>query len=220
MKINGEKFIDGGRRVNNPSWLLLNEIGQIQGSEIKILLSIGSGHPPGQPPSKLSKLLERTVQGSPAKCALQSDRTHNAILKSGLVNGSTWYGRFDVSTENTDDLWQLEQTLWRKESTTLECIESATKKYLQLPSVEHSLQQIARKLVECRRKRAETSKWESFAFGVSYVCTDELCTAKSLMFKNRDDLISHMQRNHRLSSPGPENADEIEEILNRCRKVN
>src|ERR1700726_3612897 len=100
-----------------------------------------------------------------------------------------------------------EEKLWRSEYG-LDNIRKATDAYLLKRSVRESPQKMAKILLDRRRLRAKTPQWESFAFGVLYKCKHEQCETPDCIYENRDELIAHMQKVHKLYPPGPDNIGE------------
>lgn len=63
-------------------------------------------------------------------------------------------------------------------------------------SIDQNLRKCARTLVELRRERASTERWEEFALHVTYCCNREGCKAPP--FENRFKLRRHAARAHGL----------------------
>jgi hypothetical protein len=204
MKIQSEKFVDGGLAANNPTWLVLNELGQMHGSsqDIDVFLSIGAGQPSHSWQASTGNVLTRVI--SP----LKGNVAKHSVVDTAYIK----YERFDVENIWTFRSKKKEEKLWRSD-TSLDDIRIATIQYLDQPKIMDSLRETAKKLVTRRRLRAETARWESFVFGVRYLCQDPHCKTPKFVYRNRDDLIAHMQRKHNLNSPGPDNIDTIQQIL-------
>ena len=58
------------------------------------------------------------------------------------------------------------------------------------------LQDCARQLVECRRQRMTTAKWERYATGVRYRCRLQGCEIEDILDSNR--FREHLSRDHRV----------------------
>jgi hypothetical protein len=218
MKIEGQKFVDAGfGTMNNPSWLVLNEVAREHRtrSAVEYCLSIGTGITPSSLSPKSRRTLTRLSKAIPI---IQQNKETGISSKIKVVKDNvdkTLYERWDVSALEPDDFRTVERKLWRN-SDTLEHIRKSTAKYISSPDINASIQMAAKKLVQNRRRRATTPKWESFALGVVYICTESGCGNRT-EFRNRNELIAHMQKVHLLNSPGPDNVEKIEEILTRSR---
>lgn len=156
IKINDSRYLDGAIGANNPSVLVSHEIMQMH-SEFKnpigLLLSIGTGT--RSRPSSLKSI-----------ASTQTEDTHKRILK--LKAGINFcYTRLDP-----DGLGDIKDDAWKPKhsgKSTLQSIADYTKRYLDREKVKEELRECAWKLVESRRRRAETSDWESFVFGLRHV---------------------------------------------------
>lgn len=214
MKIDTQyRFIDSGLSANNPSWLVLNEVEQMHGSKdaIEYVISVGTG----VTPISLSHKFSRTFIKAPKLVPGMNVRRNSPSLVDMQQNEKL--ERWDVSDSDDDDFRRRERKLWRSRGT-LEYIEQATKNFLESPDILKSLQAAACKLVRWRRKRADTPQWESYVLGVAYACDAEHCpTGVGRIFQDRNELVTHFQRYHNLNSPGPDNIEEIEKILARCK---
>jgi hypothetical protein len=180
---------------------------------IEYFLSVGTGVKPAflSPKHTFSKTLIKAPKASSSYLNKLEKQT------SIRVNEKLLYERWDVSDPDDDDSRRpVERTLWRRQGT-LKSIEETTMRYLSLPEIDSSLRGAAKKLVERRRERANTSAWEPFIFGVLYICPEFDCSDRHIKFRDRNELIAHMQSRHHLTSPGPDNVDQIENILNRAR---
>jgi hypothetical protein len=220
MKIEKHRFVDGGLAANNPSWLVLNEIEQIEGSKdaIEFFLSVGTGVAPASLSPKNTKT---SVKGQKQLLAPLSSRDSQQIIHIQQASENLLYERWDISDTDNAKIRSVEPKLWKSDYT-LQFIKEATEQYLRNPEVEESLQRAALKLVKRRKQRAHTPKWESFVFGVAYTCKSEevdTCPDRSTakIFKDRNELIGHMQRIHNWNSPGPDNVGKYEKLLDRCR---
>ncbi|KAK5260285.1 hypothetical protein LTR40_004452 [Exophiala xenobiotica] len=80
---------------------------------------------------------------------------------------------------------------------TVEFIESRTRLYLAQDGVQNQLQRLARVLVETRRQRSMTWKWEHFATGETWKCpisSDTGCNGDK--FNTQRDLERHLSERH------------------------
>jgi hypothetical protein len=211
IEIKGQngKFLDGAQVAQNPNWLVWNEVQQMHRSEnnIDIFLSIGprrsKSQPTRSPKGSFINMITRASKYSEERLVYSNEYT----MQHTLVR------RFDIDNFHGSNSRKTEQKLWRQDSSFPE-IERKTKEYLKDENVWNLVVELARKLVYSRRLRAETSKWESFVFGVRYQChLKERCQTPDTVYENRDELIMHLQRKHEYNSPGPDNIDEFNRIL-------
>ncbi|MCJ1344795.1 hypothetical protein MMC31_002998 [Peltigera leucophlebia] len=161
IKINESRYLDGGIGANNPSVLVLHEVMEMHPelrNPIGLLLSIGTGTRSRPSSSSLSSL--KSI------ISTQTEDTHKRILKK-KTDINFCYKRFDA-----DGLGDIKHDSWKPKhsgTATIQCIADYTKHYLEGENVQGDLRECAWKLVESRRRRAETPDWESFAYGVRQV---------------------------------------------------
>jgi len=116
---------------------------------------------------------------------------------------------------------------WRKKHFLTE-LEAATEKWLSDPAQQADITRYAQTLVERRRARAATARWETFALGVRYVCFHEECAKRRResggggemeLFTGRGDFFDHLDRRHdlmRLAARGV--VKDVEAELDRGRR--
>ncbi|CZR65628.1 uncharacterized protein PAC_15528 [Phialocephala subalpina] len=215
VRIKGQKFLDGGLVSNNPTWLVMNEVCQMHGSRdsIDLCLSIGTGCAPVRSKNGIS--LTRVLMPYKVGTPRQSQEQVGLEIEDGRYERCK-YERFDIGSVWDVGSTKSEWKLWRSDST-MDSIRNATSTYLNRQDIKKSLEEVAQMLVRQRRLRAKTSRWETFVFGVNYRCEANLCPTPQKLWKNRDELVAHMQRSHNQESPGPDNIDAIEEMLERCK---
>ncbi|MCJ1345701.1 hypothetical protein MMC31_003910 [Peltigera leucophlebia] len=200
IKINESSYLDGGIGANNPSGLVLHEVMQMHSESknpIDLLLSIGTG---------------TRARHSPLKSIIstQTEDTHKRLLKM-KTDKSFCYKRFDA-----DGLGDIKQNSWKPKqsgTSTLQRIAAYTKRYLEREKVQEELRECARKLVDSRRRRAETSDWEHFAFGIQYRCVKPNCISGARIYKTRASLMEHLQKEHNAPPLDRENFAEIQALL-------
>ncbi|OCL05346.1 FabD/lysophospholipase-like protein [Glonium stellatum] len=199
-------FRDGGMVANNPSKLALNEVWQMHEQPPRLLLSIGTGTPEdltaGQPEFSQRRVsyikdwfnvieLLKTL-------ATQSERTHQD-LESELdkldSKSKVQYFRFNVEGGVRDVV--LDQWEPRKGGkATKDKMLNLTKQYLSQQDVNERMLECARELVQVRRRRAETDRWEQFAREFVYYCTEDSCKKISRTFETREALRQHSYDAH------------------------
>lgn len=100
---------------------------------------------------------------------------------------------------------------------TLEKIEIQTTDFIRQAHAMQEIDKIAQRLVEIRRRRAETERWEVFAMDLMYACPGESCQ-KQRSYSTRDGLRRHLRE----SSDHPETKNlgsvALEKILDQGRR--
>lgn len=105
------------------------------------------------------------------------------------------YSRFNVKEGMQDiklDAWKKGR---RNRPHTKTQIFRATMKYLEDDDVQKELEKIAEMLVENRRKRCTTPRWERGILGVSYRCVVQGCH-RGMKYRSKIDLIRHLCQRH------------------------
>lgn len=115
-------------------------------------------------------------------------------------------------------------------------IEEATGKYLAERDVSEHIRRYAELLVERRRARAKTSRWETFALGVKYFCHHAVidedtgsggegkvvsgCNSVRAIegFGSRGDFYEHLEKSHRLWEMAARKEVDIEAELDKGRR--
>jgi len=211
--LGGHRYFDAATGLNNPSLAVCNEITSRHRQDhepISVFLSLGCG----SYSAELSmRDPERRVVRAQDKPRTQLDAAHQEMLDRSA--DSFHYCRLDVGR----DLQQVRLDDWTGQDT-IAMIESATQKYLDFDHVKDQLRQCAKMLVERRRRRAQTMRWESFALGTRYRCIWEGCdfqSADGRPFRDQNELMDHFRSYHRMSPPNPDNLDQIKDLLQRGR---
>jgi hypothetical protein len=210
----GEKaFIDGGAGCNNPSERICSEILAVHGKRPGLVLSIGTGSPPGttnKDRNHKRKLLDhpRTLFDTAlglAKMVANSEDTHEKLeeeYNTARTGGDKYpmYFRFNVPgiTSIKLDQWTaLKEQKSPNGGKTLQDLENATKRYLEGQDVKERLQEYAIELVRMRRERATTERWERFATHTVYQCPlKKRCGSPP--FSSREKLRRHASEHHEL----------------------
>ncbi|KAL2043573.1 hypothetical protein N7G274_003880 [Stereocaulon virgatum] len=96
--------------------------------------------------------------------------------------------------------FQMDTWKGKRGGDTLDLIRKQTSKYLNSADVQERIHATAKRLVDCRRSRAEVDldRWEVFCHGVEYACTMARCPVIDHTFKSRRGLRSHLEKVHRL----------------------
>lgn len=211
------RYYDAATNLNNPSWEAVKEVSVLaKGSHdaIDLLLSIGGGNAKGNKPKHRFGTVSLLQE-----LADISDIVHDKVMLESEVQGFDYF-RFDVK----EGLQAVRMTEWRPKpdgDITLEKIEVATMRYLELEDVGSSIQQCAANLVEKRTQRAQTMRWERFATGAQYRCplADECPTPKA-QFNTRNDLMDHLRMKHDQAPPDADHYQQMQRLLDQGRTNN
>ena len=197
MKIDGQKFIDGGFGCNNPSVAAYCEVIQMHNWSPKVInmfLTIGTGEPDFDYDSgngwthvlKTLKALPKVVTG-----AKESHATLANITRAHNVR----YYRWNVSK----DLGNLKMDKWTLgdgPDSTQRKIEDWTRQYLADEEIQKQLRSVAKDLVSHRRERASTPRWELVATGARYRCMFNHCSSGHHYRNTEQELRRHARQRH------------------------
>ncbi|KAK3941615.1 patatin-like phospholipase-domain-containing protein [Diplogelasinospora grovesii] len=204
FKLGSGQFVDGSQQIRDPTLEVLKEI--------TTLLD-----PPGEPVIDL--LL-----------SLGTDEHHawfyQKLRRPGVDNEHHWSSAEDVAKEKGRSYlhyYRFEVTdikLGFRKKYVLKEIEEATEKWLKTDHQRESIHKYAEMLVERRRARASTIRWETFALGVRYHCFHDDCLAHkdNESFDSRGSFYDHLDAIHCLSRKAAKRGLNIEEELDRGRK--
>ena len=199
ISFNDRTFIDGGIVANNPAKVVLNEVGQMHNHPPDMLVSIGTGTSPvdARPKKKVS-IIESWVNmiNLVVDLATQSEATAEDVEET-CSNSKVKYFRWTVPK----DIGSIKLDEWSPcdggENTKGKIFE-ATVDYLSDKSVHAKLLKCARNLVQARRERTITERWEGFARRIVYYCPEPACHSSkvSQTFFTRDELREHGINKH------------------------
>ena len=216
------EFTDGGfSPANNPTRRGKQEIEDLQGSDaIGIIVSVGTARKLKQDAKKAAFF--STIPDSAREFAEQvtdPEVTHDEMLRDYKKGHGFPYYRLNhpggLRTEL--DEWEPKSKIYKHKeggAKTIRDIENAFNDWAQQPENTTQLQECAAKLVECRRGRMNTNKWERYATGSHYVCPVRGCDPGD--FFERRLFKKHLE-NQKLKNHGFE-GDDLEDALRRCRK--
>lgn len=101
------------------------------------------------------------------------------------------------------DEWEPKRTMYNRKdcgTETIKAIESAFKHWAHEPNNDNDLRKCAAALVECRRWRMNTSKWERYATGSHYECRTKNCDPGDLF--ERHQFERHLKERHGFGDEG------------------
>lgn len=224
IRIENVDYTDGGLGCNNPAKVAFTDIRQVHGMRPpKLVLSIGTGakSPCGAAPmTKMQKFKQNVKRPwthqldlmkafrSSIELATNSERTHRELaaliddIRRNPLTATLHYFRFNVPGIVDMD---LDEWLPRSNgSETKARLRSATEDYLQDARVWKELVECAIRLVEYRRERSATERWEQFATDTLYNCPSKCnlrrmppeCPLSGLCLKSRAELRRHAFEMH------------------------
>jgi hypothetical protein len=214
FKLGSGQFVDGSKQIRDPTLEVLKEITSLLDEAeppIDLLLSLGTDEHHAWFYEKLRSL---TSQHPSSRTTAAKDKW--AI---GEEEGRSYnhYHRFEVPGIRLG---------WRKKFFLRE-IEEATDNWLAAPEQREQITRYAQMLVERRRARAATARWETFALGVRYVCFHEKCASKrkeaggsgeNQVFTGRGDFFDHLDRRHDLMKMAARGTVDVEGELDKGRR--
>jgi hypothetical protein len=204
MEIDGAEFMDGALGTNNPAVEAYEEVKCMHNGNddcIGLFLSIGTGEatPQPMPGGRLSmwKYLAKGMLDHGMDAQLPDEQ-----LEKQADQGKFPYHRFNVQ-EDLKAKVKLDD--WRAagkgRQSTKDLMVELTDKYLnegvnkeQVPTSKE-LKEVARLLVDSRRRRSATPRWH-MAMGLRYRCTVDKCHNGQKIRNTRTDLVNHMERMH------------------------
>ncbi|KAI1477086.1 hypothetical protein K445DRAFT_8492 [Daldinia sp. EC12] len=200
ITINNQNHFDGGLVANNPSTYVLHEVRALHGYSPKVFISIGCGlkkRGNGKTPAENSQAFDDDTVGTSKRKGGNVGKWHGFLggVKhimtdtEGVYGVQGWdnacnilhiehRGRFNVEGE----LATIALDDWKPPKSgrsTLDKIRQETYDYLSQEAVQEKITKMARELVNIRRERAETERWESFALDVAYRCPRSSCQGQS-----------------------------------------
>ena len=163
-------------------------------------------HPVGNAPSECDG--EDANESNPAPIIAEKE-----VRAVSRMNGAS-------SEEISDPLTLTAIPRWlRPKNRTLENIRKHTMEYLERNDVQVWIEECAEKLVEGRRKRAESNpiRWERTCFNIRYECKVNGCPRAENNYPLRKDMQSHLKHKHGDIFPPPH--DGLENMLDRCKII-
>lgn len=171
------------------------------------LLSIGAGiHEPANPDADRLRYQR----------SKQTQRVHEEISSNPSKFLLNQYCRIDPLDHSLDDIggneFQSNRSLFRR-------IEKATNLYLQNETTAKELDDFAEALVEKRRLRAETMRWERWTLGVCYRCPMFKCVGRNQLFEDKVGFWAHLSGVHGVQYlKGDRGKNRVYEVMGRTRE--
>ena len=213
------RFTDGGfSHTNNPTRRGQLEIEDIHGSDsIGIVVSVGTARKTRENKSSpwlqffnmAQRKMKDWVHEMTDPEVVHEDMQHERDKQDFLYYRLNDEEGLDVEL----DSWEPKQSLFTKDagSETIETMRNAFAHWAIKAETQHQLRECAETLVECRRKRMRTPKWERFATGARYRCRRHRCQRDLEDFYDRKKFQDHL-REHNLP---PE--QDLEEEADCCK---
>jgi hypothetical protein len=214
FKLGSGQFVDGSKQIRDPTLEVLKEISSLLDESepaIDLLLSLGTDEHHAW---FYEKLRSFTISSAPQSTEKGDTKDKKQAITAEQGRSYNHYHRLEVPSIKLG---------WRKKFFLSE-IEDATTKWLSHPDQKAQITQYASMLVERRRARAATARWETFALGVRYVCFHEGCVKKDkdgkqqVLFTGRGDFFDHLDRRHDLTRMAAKGLVDVEGELDRGRR--
>ncbi|KAK0708224.1 patatin-like phospholipase-domain-containing protein [Lasiosphaeris hirsuta] len=203
FKLGSGQFVDGSKLIRDPTLEVLKEITALLSGPgeppIDLVLSLGTDEHQAWFYEKLRRPKPEAASSRPSSRE-ELDREEG---KSYMH-----YHRFEMK----DIRLGFRSKYFLKE------IEEATEKWLATDTQQKHIHQYAEMLVERRRARASTARWETFALGVRYYCFHDECKSVDRVFGSRGDFYEHLDRKHRLMREAAKNMLDTEKELDKGRR--
>ncbi len=224
FKLGSGQFVDGSKLIRDPTLEVMKEITTLLDENepaIDLLLSLGTDEHHAWFYEKLRHFIPTSSpRTSPSPSPTTTSPTSQSKKAITDEEGRSYnhYYRFEIPDIKLG---------WRKKHFLAE-LEAATEKWLSDPAQQTQITRYAQTLVERRRARAATARWETFALGVRYVCFHEGCAKRRResggggemeVFTGRGDFFDHLDRRHdlmRLAARGV--VKDVEGELDRGRR--
>ena len=158
VNIDGDRFIDGGVGINNPTREALNEIRESRqdGSAKPLIISIGSGLRPQMKIPRTSSSVSSSIltkRQALKSIATDTEDVHEQMRHASEAEGFDYF-RFNVDSGLEDlllDSWKVKRIHGEKVFKTIETITLETESYLQKVEVVEKLRRCAQILVNSHR---------------------------------------------------------------------
>ena len=197
-------FTDGGfSQNNNPTREGIREIGDFHGpNSIGIVVSVGTARKKkeatGSRLRRFFTVIKKDVEDMAHEIS-DPEAIHEEMQRAEDEQGFAYYR---LNHENGLDIrldqWEPKRNFMRKHagSKTKKDIRNAFGDWASQTENINQFQDCARQLVDCRRKRMNTAKWERYATGVQYRCRFQGCDIEDILDSNR--FREHLSRDHEI----------------------
>lgn len=239
IMIKGHEHVDGGVDANNPSLHTLKEIHYHHQNHVpELFVSIGTGrkHDDAKPSTIGPRISfeEMRIFTKKMKERMSAIGTLISIGRHGVreltekersnknwrdhCNALKLERRYRLDIGGSLSKIPLDEWLPRKSGEeTLDKMKSEITQFLGQADTREQIESIAQRLVEIRRQRAETERWEVFAMNLEYACPGKNCQ-KQRPYSTRNGLRQHLLE----FSVHPEMRDlrrvELERCLDQARR--
>ena len=182
---------------------------------VELLLSIGSGEIRSSKKQLLWGMMRSSKKTLLKAVSSQCNQVDSQITSIVDENDTFRYHRLSLE-HGLEDIAFNE---WdpKNRARSLRTIEEATCAYLKSESIAAKLRDCAQMLVDRRRQRAKTTRWEAYSLGIGYQCKEKGCSEGSPLCDSRNQLMSHMRRLHQLPAPDLAHYEKIQKILDSGR---
>ena len=212
-------FTDGGFGLtNNPTQEAKREVEELYGRDsVGIIVSVGTAR-------KLNEETQKkrffTTLPTAAKASFHKmtdpEQIHKELQMEHDNEKAFSYYRLNHSggLKTELDEWEPKQGVFMfgKESgsKTIATIRAAFNEWLEDLENIQQLQQCAKELVQCRRARSDTARWERYATGCQFKCRARQCLYGE--FYNSDLFKDHLRRQHSVEE------QDLDELMKDCGK--
>lgn len=209
FKLGSGQFVDGSKEIRDPTLEVLKEISVLLDTSasqkqpsIDLLLSLGT--------DEHHAWFYEKILGHKTGKEEKSASSASSVISEEKGRSYNHYHRLEVPNIKLG----LRRRYYLKE------IEDSTRRWLEAEEQKENIRKYAEMLVEKRRQRADTARWETFALGVGYVCGYEGCKKKGQVISGgRGEFHEHLDRKHDLGKRlARGEIKDVEEELDRGRR--
>ncbi|RYC58480.1 hypothetical protein CHU98_g7726 [Xylaria longipes] len=203
------QFEDAGfSRDNNPCQELYQEIQYHHGENKPILVSVGTARPKE----------EFHGDGVIATIRRGLHRLGNPEEVHEQLEANKDSGQYSYHRLQDEDGIKVEMDEWKPKKVgndTVERMKIEFRNWLQKDGIEDKFRECAKHLVQQRRRRMTTPRWERFALGQYFVCQVKNCPKdRDNQWLDREDFENHLKREHI-----EEDYEDLSAALESCRQV-
>jgi hypothetical protein len=229
-KLDGRQYCDAGLSLSNPTFEIFRDVDLNHRQDqrrkrihrrIGLLLSIGcttnsSGHNERKCQSNKGFRAYSQIHS----WASPQEDVHAAMQSLSKGPDPFDYFRFDAKA-NLPVLSNEDFSPKKGEPAFSNKIREATLAYLADSRVQQEIEDCAQQLVEWRRQRCVTTRWENFALGSRFGCRheDKSCPQQQskTLFESRDQLVEHLRKVHKMPPADAVHYKEIQALVDKGR---